>query len=268
MSFKRRLAIDMRRRALDLGLYGQSDYTPFVILGRSRVGSNLLRSLLNAHPNVMAFGEIFRDVRNPDWDHIGYFQSKAMRSLAVDNPVHFIEAKVLGRYPGFVRAAGFKLFYYHAREGAAASVWPYLQGRRDIKVLHLKRRNLLQTHVSRKRAALTGRWVNTSAGQDRSEVITVDYQECLDDFVQTRKWEEDCDAYFAGHPLLQMQYERLAADYPREAGEIQAFLGIEARAVTPSTYQQASAPLSSVIANYGELKERFDGTVWREFFTD
>ena len=47
-----------------------------------------------------------------------------------------------------------------------------------------------------------------------------------------------------------------------------AFLNIEARPVTPSTFQQASEPLSAVIANYAELKAQFDDTEWREFFTD
>jgi LPS sulfotransferase NodH len=264
-------SIRLKRQALDLGLYGQSDYTPFVIVGRSRVGSNLLRTLLNAHPQIATYGEIFRDSSCFDWDHLGYFQSRTMRSLIRRDPVRFVDAKVLGRYPSLYRAVGFKLFYYHAREGAAASVWPYLRNRLPLKVIHLKRRNLLQTHLSRKRAALSDRWVNTSGRRGASgqpHAIHLDYHECLDDFVQTRTWEEECDRDFAAHPKLEVVYERLAGNHRAEGRTIQEFLGVPVRPIDPTTFQQTREPLATMIANYDELKEKFGGTVWQEFFAN
>ena len=258
----------VRKQALDLGLYGHSDYARFIVLGRSRVGSNLLRGLLNAHPAIEAYGEIFRDSACLDWDHTGYFQSPAMRSLVQQNPVRFVGERVLGRYPSGTDAVGFKLFYYHARDGVQASVWPFLQQQKDLKVIHLKRRNLLQTHLSRKRAALSDRWVNTSAHADDLSAIQLDYDACLEDFVQTRTWEEEADRYFAGHPSLEVHYESLAADYRAETHRIQTFLGVEPHPVAPSTFQQARQPLSAMIANYTELRARFRGTAWEQFFTD
>ena len=135
------LSPPLRKRVLDFGL-GQREYAPFVIVGRSRVGSNLLRGLLNGHPAVVAYGEIFRDVRNMDWDHTGYFQSPAAANGLQQDPVRFIDAQVFGRYPRNTGAVGFKLFYYHARDGRAQGVWDYLVQRRDLRVLHLKRRNI------------------------------------------------------------------------------------------------------------------------------
>jgi hypothetical protein len=40
--------------------YLHRDYTRFIILGRSRSGSNYLRGLLNSHRRIVAFGELFR----------------------------------------------------------------------------------------------------------------------------------------------------------------------------------------------------------------
>ena len=40
-------------------LWGDQDYKPFIILSRSRTGSNLLVSLLNSHPQIFCEGEIF-----------------------------------------------------------------------------------------------------------------------------------------------------------------------------------------------------------------
>jgi LPS sulfotransferase NodH len=258
----------VNKRILDLGLRGHSGYAPFIVLGRSRVGSNLLRSLLNAHPGVVAFGEVFRDPNELDWDHVGYFQSAAVRALVQHDPVRFVEKRLFGRYPRQVQAVGFKLFYYHAREGAQAAIWPWLLRRRDIKVIHLKRDNLLQIHVSRKRAALTGRWVNTSGAADQSVTLRLDYDEVLADFQQTRTWVAESDEAFKEHQLLQVQYERLASDYQSEARRLGEFLGVDAHDVQPSTYQQSTQPLSATISNYHELKARFAGTPWVAFFTE
>ncbi|MGE0463951.1 MAG: sulfotransferase [Vicinamibacterales bacterium] len=251
-----------------MGLFGHSQYTPFVVVGRSRVGSNLLRSLLNAHPHIVAFGEVFRDVNELDWDHTGYFQSSSVRDVVQREPLRFLETRLFGRYPRSVRAVGFKLFYYHARDGAQAAIWPWILERRDIHVIHLKRGNLLETHVSRKRAALTGQWVNTSGRKDEAVTLTLDYDEVLADFRQTRGWEEESDRAFAGHPLLQVTYEQLASDYQAEARRLEAFLGVEPHAVQPSTFRQSTQSLSDTISNYHELKARFTGTPWTGFFTE
>ena len=261
-------ALGLRKRALNLGLYGHRRYTPFIVLGRSRVGSNLLRGLLNAHPQVVAYGEVFRDVESLDWDHVGYFQTEAMRTLVQRDPVRFLDREVFARYPRFVRAAGFKLFYYHARDGELAAVWPYLRGRRDLKVVHLTRRNTLKTHLSRKRAALTGQWVKTAVAPSRGSSVELDYEECLNDFVETRNWEESADREFTGHAVLRLEYERLADDYPNEMRAVQDFLGVDRHPLQPSTSPQSRESLSTSISNYDELKDRFRGTPWAEFFTD
>jgi LPS sulfotransferase NodH len=258
----------LRKRALDSGLLGHAEYTRFVVLGRSRVGSNLLRSLLNAHPQVVAFGEVFRELDNLDWDHTGYFQSAATRALVRRDPVRFLETRLLGRYPAATMAVGFKLFYYHARDGAQAGIWPWLLQRREVRVIHLKRANLLETHVSRKRAALTGRWVNTSGEPDRAVAVRLEYDEVLADFQQTRAWEAECDRTFAGHPLLQVQYEQLATDYQSEARRLEAFLGVDPCVVQPATFRQSTQSLSATVSNYHELKARFAGTPWTAFFTE
>jgi LPS sulfotransferase NodH len=262
------LSPPLKKRIMDAGLFGQSDYTAFIILARSRVGSNLLRGLLNAHSQITAYGEVFRARDSMDWDHTGYFQSDAMRALVQHDPVRFVDAKLLGRYPVRTRAVGFKLFYYHARGPKDAPVWTYLRERRDVKVIHLTRRNLLETHLSRKRAALTERWVDTAGQPDRAAVaIDLDYDECRKDFEQTRIWEEECGRFFDGHSKLDVHYERLAEDYGAESSRIQAFLGVPIHSVKPSTFRQAQQPLSAVIANYGDLKARFRGTPWEQFFT-
>lgn len=264
-----RLRLDsIRRRLANTRLMAHSNYTRFVIIGRSRVGSNLLRGLLNAHPGIVAFGEIFRDTSVTDWDHTARFQSAAMRACLGSDPVKFIDRHVFGLYPRSVGAAGFKLFYYHARSGQEAAIWPYLRGRADVKIIHLKRQNLLHTHLSRKLAALTDRWVNTSGEPEIVPAVRLDYEECVEDFSQTRAWEEALDAEFGGPRTIQVTYEDLAKDHEAEARRLRTFLSVPWYPVVPATYRQARKPLSSAIVNYPELKARFSGTRWAGFFTD
>ena len=53
---------------LATNLIGNKSFVKFIILGRSRVGSSLLVSFLNSHPNIRAEGELFQVIgyRNPD----------------------------------------------------------------------------------------------------------------------------------------------------------------------------------------------------------
>ena len=250
---------------------GHFDYERFIVLGRSRTGSNLLRSLLNAHSKVEAYGEIFRNPSRGamDWDHIGNIQqSDQMHRLLINDPVKFIDTRVFRRYPMEIQAVGFKIFYYHAHEGNWQAIWPYLQQQTSTRVIHMKRQNLLNTHVSRKRAEITDIWVNTTGRAEQSVSVMLDYDECLADFQRTRAWEEEYDARLAGHPKIELLYEELAQNTDREMVRVQKFLGLDYQPVAPTIFKQSQHRLSRVIANYDELKIQFAGSPWADFFED
>lgn len=259
----------LRNVALDAGLMaGHTDYVKFIILGRSRVGSNFLRGLLNSHSQVTVFGELFQNKEEIGWALPGYYPSKRTLRLFREAPVDFLQQKVFKNFPERVGAVGFKIFYYHAQDEEWKPVWDCLQAMPDLKVIHIKRRNILKTHLSRQRAIKTDRWVNTNGRREPQRSVSLDYRECLDDFIRTRAWEEAYDAYFAGNDTLEVMYEDLAADYQRETRRVQEFLGVSVEAVQPETYKQSRQPLSDAIANYCELKERFQQTPWSLFFEE
>ncbi len=263
------MRLNLRNLALDLGVKsGHTDYTKFIVLGRSRVGSNLLRSLLNDHPAIEAFGEVFRSPDSLDWDHIGHLQSEKLLPLFQNDPVAFLQTKLFRKYPAATAAVGFKIFYYHAEEGNWTAVWPYLEQMGDLRVIHLKRRNILKTHLSRKRAELTDSWVNTSGQKEKPVAVTLDYAECLADFERTRAYEEAFDTRFANHPHIEVIYEELARDYDGQMKRIQEFLSVPYAPVAPSIYKQSRQPLAEAISNYAALKAQFQGTPWAEFFQE
>ncbi len=259
--FLRRLPVDIET------VTGHSTYTRFIILGRSRVGSNLLRGLLNAHHQITAFGEIFRDIQTADWDHMGYFQSEKTKQILRSNPAQFIDKTFFIRFPRYIKAAGFKIFYYHV---PSTNIWPYLKKQTKIKVIHIKRKNILHTHVSRQKAMLTGEWVNAGNHHQKKStgLIEIDYQACLEDFNQTRAWEKEYDRMFQSHDILEVCYESLSNNYVEEMRRIQRFLNVEYQAVKPATAKQGRRPLDQMIANYDELKNKFKNTPWEVFFEE
>lgn len=257
----------LKNMALHKGLLkGHTDYTRFIVLGRSRVGSNFLRGLLNSHKGITVFGELFQNYETIAWALPGYGQAAAMLNQYQQNPAQFLEEEVFHPFPPEITAVGFKLFYYHAQDDSRQSLWPYLQQQTDIKIIHIKRRNILKTHLSRQRAEQTDRWFNLSGEREAQKPLTLDYQSCLDDFGQTRRWEAEFDQFFANHDVLELIYEELARDSAGQMAQVQAFLGVTPQPLAPETYKQSHKPLSEAIANYDTLKAQFAGTEWASFF--
>jgi LPS sulfotransferase NodH len=250
-----------------LSINGHKEYTRFVILARSRTGSNLLRSALNEHSQAKVYSELFRNPADIDWgfpDH----HSQAALSLYQKDPAEFLQTRIYGKYPRNIKAVGFKLFYYHASFGSGERLWDYLCENKGIKIIHLKRKNILATHLSRKKADITGAWANISGKPEEQAQFTLSYDECLQDFTRTRSWELEYDRFFQEHPILEVVYENLSSNYLNEIKRVQAFLNLPEENVIPKTQKQASLPLSEAIYNFPELKEKFLDSPWEEFFTD
>lgn len=257
---------ELLRRTRCLGILPKNEaYVPFVVIGRSRTGSTLLLRSLKDHPGVIGYGELFRGDRINWQMQLGSPSSSERVRYAAD-PSTLLQERVFGAYGPKTQAVGFKLFYYHAQLPNWQSVWHYLAAQPTLRVIHVKRHNLLATHLSRKVADLTGRWNDKVVGGGGRSLLTLDYDECCQDFEQTRQWEVACDQRFANHPLLQISYEDLAANFAGELAKVQQFLGLPAQTMKPATVKQEQKPLAQRIANYSELKAQFVGTTWATFF--
>lgn len=259
----------LKRLVLDAGIIpGHRDYIKFIILSRSRTGSEYLRSLLNSHGQISVFGELFKQEDHFNWDYPGYYRSRKKREGLEENPVLFLEREIFRKYPKKQLAVGFKIFYYHAQTDNWKSVWTYLQDQKDLKVIHLTRQNILETHLSRKRANGSGKWINLTGEKDDVQPVILDYAECLEDFTKTRQWEEQSRTFFDGHARLEVQYENLLDENHAVLQNIQRFLTVDEKDLRSITHKQSHKPLSKSIANYLELKEKFKDTEWADFFAE
>ncbi len=268
----KKITFNLKHLALNCGLLGgQSDYRRFIILGEARSGSNFLRGLLNSHPHVVTFGEIFRFYDNIGWeipDFEKYRQTQAFISRMQRNPVKFLETCVFEKFPPTIHAVGFKMFYYHAQEDSRKTIWQHLLESEAIHIIHLKRKNSLRVLLSRKKAHMTDKWTNVTGPEKDVLSIELSQHECREQFTWTRDMWMAYDHVFRKHPKMDLIYENLTADCEEETRRVQEFLGLSPMRLSANTYKQANQPLSEAILNYARLKKEFRGTEWEIFFED
>lgn len=230
---------------------GHTGYRRFIILSRSRTGSYLLVSFLNSHPNIRSQGEILRSAKGQP--HID-----------------IIEA-AFGREPRSIRAKGFKIFYYHPNGDNGKAIWNHLVGMDGLHVLHLKRRNVLRTLISREIATNQGVWKTSDPGsfdQARRKQVSFTVDELATGFAKTRQWERDGDALFRDHPLLSIHYEDLVADTEATFRRVTDFLGVPFVQPRTSLVRQNPETVRDLVSNYEELRAAFSGTEWEPFFEE
>ena len=260
----------LQSQAMALGwVDSHLDYTRFIVLCSGRTGSNMLLSLLNAHPQIIAFGELF----NPQkiwWDTERYFFTRDPFALRLrrTQPLAFLKRKVFRRFPPSIATVGLKLGYNHAQQEPEKQIWAYLQAQPGLKVIHLQRRNLLKMYLSLQKAKLTQEWINLTGPRPDHLSLALDYQDCLEFFTRYQSQAQFYSAFFAQQPQLDVSYEALAADYEAQMRRVQAFLGVSYHPAQPVTYRQSSLPLAQAITNYRELKAQFAATPWAEFFEE
>jgi LPS sulfotransferase NodH len=233
-----------------LAVFGHERYVRFIVLTRSRTGSNLLLSFLNSHPNVFSDGEIFAKLHGKD-------------------PLARLDS-AFGRQPRNIKAKGFKIFYYHPLDAKADALWERLAGQNDIHVIHLTRRNILRTLVSRKIATIGDSWTGTrfdTAGP-AGKRVTLTIEELNEGFRQTREWEQAAEARFREHPLLHVTYEELVQDPRATSARLTDFLGVSFNEPRTGLRQQNPEGLRKLLSNYEELKKSFAGTPWQAFFDE
>jgi LPS sulfotransferase NodH len=226
---------------------GRKPQTRFIILTRSRTGSNHLSAMLNSHPNVLVQGEIFSRLEAKPWREI-YDDWHAPKAF-------------------FIKASGFKIFYYHPMDADGTELWQTLLADRDLKVLHLKRRNKLETELSQKLATLTGTWLQ-KAGEKADEAprIAIDPEKLEEAFERTSEYELTFEQKFQSHAAHEIYYEDLISDARGQFLKVCDFLEVRRRAPRSNLVKQRRAPVSELIENFDALKAHFRGSRWARFF--
>jgi hypothetical protein len=242
-------------------LAGQRTYTPFIILGRSRVGSTYLMRLLNSHPEAVIYPAVYHCINTKiGRPYIGNMDIPL--AIRQKDPLGFLDRYIYRDYPSYIKACGFKLFYSDASESSQLPVWSWVERSSEIKIVHLQRKNLLRNIVSAAVAKRTGKYIHYS-GTPSTKAVSLEPLELRRRFERLKRQQDSHREKFRHHQVLELFYEDLVEDFSNQIGNIQRFLNLSVRHdLSGGIRKQNPEPLRDLVTNFDELRGHFEGTEW------
>lgn len=232
---------------------GGRNYKKFFILTRPRTGSNLLLDYLNSNKGIFSRSEMFRNLCGKDYRRI--------------------LTKIFRRYPHYIKAVGFKIFYDHPFDSPQTSFWGDLAENKEIKVIHLVRENILRSFVSQKIAEKTNIWFKKNVSKisllgtnDKSIKLTT--KELQKEIEQTNKWQHEGEERFKEHRILRISYEELIQNPDKTFLRVCNFLEVPFQKPNTSFKKQNPERLEELVENYQEIKDYFMNSEFASFFED
>jgi hypothetical protein len=229
-----------------------------VVVSSSRSGTNyFLDTYAQCFPKDIVLREIFRrrgDSLGAVSRLIGASEADIVSNLLSDPLV--LWTRIVEASAATGRSVIAKIFYYHARP--ESNLWLYFE--RNGVVVHLIRKNLLDSFVSLKVAQSTGAWVSRRGSEslDAPRRMSIDAREA-EKFVRERanhiSWAR---AFFSGSDCREIFYEDIQRS-PEAC--VDAILGMKLRDGAPSravqfgatTKKHARPPNCAFIENYPEV---------------
>jgi LPS sulfotransferase NodH len=265
----------------------ETPYQRFIILSGPRTGSNLLAELLNSHPDIRCFRELFNTDPAIDYGVEGYDGNNASDvALRARAPASFLATRVFTPIETRAKAIGFKFHYQHSffHEGITEAV----TADADLRIVHLSRRNLFRQYVSHSLAERTDEWTRRDARS--SSVMRTAWRRLrrarerprgplrlrlVPDETESYFWRQIVSAdrfgnqVFASHPRIELTYEDLDHDRVATMRPVWDFLGVPVYdEASSSLTKQNPRPLREIVANYDDLKERFAAGPFSSFFDE
>lgn len=223
----------------------------FAIVCLGRTGSTHLVSLLDSHPDIRCFGEIFT--------HHESTLDEAFVNSPLDDPVEYVTQLSA---PLSERAVGFKLPLNSIRAHPGAL---RVLDSDEMGIVRLRRLNLLALLASRRLLAST-RVPQSTHGDYGDATVVLDPKQTLAVFQRMDEHERYLDGLADGKPVFQITYEDLAAG--RRLDEIQSFLGVESVPLRSMFERVRNRPLSETVENWSEIESALRGTPYERYLED
>lgn len=264
--------------------------TRYLLLTMGRTGSTLLSRMLRQHPQIVDYQELF----NVDFkaahekctsrvNSLNYWLSfppdrKYRERRLFDRPENEPSAsEILTEhvwYDGYdprIRAVGLKLLHY---QFGKQSYYPELRSTLEeflpsIRVILLKRDNLLETYTSHRIASEILQWHITSEHERKPRPrLRIDVEELTYAFEHyDAAWSELQYLSNLAQDQLQLSYDNLVSSRKQCWFQSLKFLGVpEIDMPEVSLKKVENREISDIIENFHELKDAFSGTEWGRFF--
>lgn len=250
--------------------------THFLVIGSRRSGTTHLKNLLRSHKQVICYGELLNPSRIL-WDYEGMndeHNSEALLNSRESNPVGFIDQIYSMMDEPEISAVGFKALYEHfGSSPQRRALLTHLCNKSDLRIVHIKRNNVFKTFCSDHIAQLRvqrGTSMNAYSPDDveNNISITIDSEQCLRFITATKVEEAKMDALFAPLNPHAMMYEDLAANMQQTMAGVLEYLELEQQELHSPNHKVRQQPISKVVSNYSEVRERLTQAGFEEFFSD
>jgi len=209
----------------------------FVILCLGRTGSSHLQSLLDSHPSIRCFGEVFSDkapAKSPGFINSPY----------EDAAVYLEHLVGTCGFP----VVGFKLPMNSIKAHPESA--RLVAGDHAMRVIRLSRANLLAQLISQRLQHAT-RISHSLQGGYAGATVHIDVGWALHALERMEEHERALDELADSHPCYRILYEELGGRERIE--DVQRFLGVEPAALSSWFEKLRQQPLSETVENWDEL---------------
>src|SRR5215211_3203797 len=224
-------------------LFGHPIDQRFAIVGNARTGSNYLLDGLKSSPSIRMYHEIFAD-----------------HNRQIGRDFDKILSTVLQYESRSTQMVGFKVFYNHLTE----EEWKKLVDWKDLKVIHLTRRNRLKTVISLEIAFKTGQW--TKAGQSggpKGKGVMLDPFKLIK---QIEQREAATRARFCDREMLEVVYEELVRSPQQVFRSVSEYLGVDGIDSSKIRLKKQNPEgLAQLIINYDDVVAVLRNTRFAEY---
>ena len=240
--------------------------TPFIITCAARTGSTMLRYMLDSHPEITCHGEVFKargisrflksDKRpyglSPLYDHLSdeFYNNKI---------ADFISYHLLSSPDTNSKASGFKFKTDEYFSTSFTEVSNYIQSNKSIKVIHLKRRDLLAQYVShlmvKKKKSKTVEFDATMSGSNKALIapIKISIDRLMDFLEDVVSREVKIVENLGDHETFEVFYEDIIDPAGQQClKELQSFLNVSPKALKTKT-KKILSEYQSLIKNKTEV---------------
>ena len=234
-----------------------------IVLTTQRSGSTFLVDCLRSHPEIECAGEILNgdpDVPRPAYR--GPFKAFVKAARYARSGAWLADRWIDAFYRrGGARVRCFKAMYNQLSRPFAMR---YFERNTDVRVIHLRRTNLLKVYVST--LLMSKRRFVQAKTPTEAVWIRVNPAKAIESMRRAREQYEWFERAFERHPRLEVQYERLF-DGPYLQGdtarEVCSFLDVASMRMKSMLVKLNPELLRDMVTNYDELANAVSRTEFR-----
>ena len=225
------------------GIHVEEKPAGWMIGSYPRCGTHMLVTALANHPELSCFGEVF-NVDSQNGTHRFPDPRQVLEGFWLEPNVGFAAHTYIGRRGGVHK--------YMAPQRWYNDFWDHLP--KGIRMIQLRRRNLLRRFVSHKKSKQTGVW--NRYGDDKKPLkkqVDIDVNDVLKDAEFAKAcWKSTTNRY---PNSLVVFYEDLCDHWEREMAKVQEFLGVQPFADIAPTSNKLARSLREDVANFDHVAQ-------------